>query len=310
MDERKTEVQERAPQERIPDKMKRRHLGDRNDGRVVRSLSPMAKLVPYIMKERSDSQNHIRETFCVDTVLEYINKKRREGYAGFGFMHVMIALYLRCVAEYPALNRFIAGQKVYTRDGYVEVILTIKKEMVLDSPDTVVKATFRPGATPIEVYNEFTRIIEGYRQVKNSNFDKTAKIINYIPGLLKKFTIGFLQFIDYFGLLPRFLTRISPFHGSFFITSMGSLGVPPIYHHLYNFGNVPIFCSFGIKQRKFNLNRDGSVEEHSYIDVTFVLDERICDGYYFASTLKYMKRFLREPWKLDAPPEVVRRDID
>ncbi|HOQ15049.1 MAG TPA: 2-oxo acid dehydrogenase subunit E2, partial [Bacillota bacterium] len=70
------------------------------------------------------------------------------------------------------------------------------------------------------------------------------------------------------------------------------------------------FFSFGIKQRKYVLNRDGSVEEHSYIYVTFVLDERICDGYYFASTLKYMKRFLREPWKLDTPPEVVRRDID
>ena len=51
------------------------------------------------------------------------------------------------------------------------------------------------------------------------------------------------------GLLPRALTDLSPFHGSLYITSMASLGIPPIYHHLYDFGNVPVFCSFGKKRR-------------------------------------------------------------
>ena len=44
--------------------------------------------------------------------------------------------------------------------------------------------------------------------------------------------------LDYFGFLPRWLTKLSPFHGSVYITSMASLGIPPIFHHLYDFGNV------------------------------------------------------------------------
>lgn len=293
----------------VCDVIKKRRWGDRIDGRRVRSLSPMAQLIPYIMRERSDAQNHIRETVNVDRILDYINEKRHAGYQGFGFMHVMIATYVRAIAEYPGINRFINGQKIFARDGYVEVCLTIKQEMVLDAPDTAVKIALLPNATALDVYHAIQNKILGYREVKDSSFDKTAKLLNAIPGLFKRFAVGTLYFLDYFGFLPRFLTRLSPFHGSVYVTSMGSLGIPPIYHHLYNFGNVPVYCSFGVKQRRSELLRDGTVAEHSYIDVNFVLDERICDGYYYAAALKYMKRFFRDPWLLDTPPAEVKEDF-
>lgn len=300
-----------APEKKpVCDVIKKRRWGDRRDGRRVRTLSVMAQLIPYIMRERSDAQNHIEEKFNVDRVLEYINEKRRAGYQGFGFMHFMMATYVRAVAEYPGINRFVNGQRVYTRDGWVEISLVVKQEMLLESPDSVIKLTLPPDATALDVYEELYHKINEYRAEMDSSFDNLMRVINFIPGILKRFTVGLLFFLDYWGLLPRFLTRLSPFHSSFYVTSMGSLGIPSIYHHLYNFGNVPIFCSFGTKHRETELRRDGSVTEHSYIDVKFVMDERICDGFYFAAALKYMKRFFRDPWLLDTPPAEVKRDID
>lgn len=123
-----------------------------------------------------------------------------------------------------------------------------------------------------------------------------------------KFAIGCLSFLDYFGALPRFLTKLSPFHGSLFITSMGSLGIPPVFHHLYDFGNVPIFLSFGSKYRENVLLDDGTVEKQSFVDFTVVTDERICDGYYFASALKFMRGIVRNPKQLDEKPAVVIAD--
>ena len=143
----------------------------------------------------------------------------------------------------------------------------------------------------------------------DSDFDNTARIINYIPRLIKKFAIWFLKTLDYFGLLPRFLLNVSPFHGSMFITSMGSLGIPPIYHHLYNFGNVPVFISFGAKKSVNEIDDNGQVIKRKYVDYTVVTDERICDGYYFASTLKILRGCLRHPERLDTPPEQVIEDI-
>ena len=90
---------------------------------------------------------------------------------------------------------------------------------------------------------------------------------------------------------------------------MGSLGIPPIYHHLYDFGNIPVFCAFGAKYTVNELKLDGTVSPHKYIDYKFTTDERICDGHYFAAALKLFKSILKNPECLDTPPETVFEDI-
>ena len=61
---------------------------------------------------------------------------------------------------------------------------------------------------------------------------------------------------------------------------MGSLGIPPIVHHLYDFGNMPVFVAFGCKYHKNEVLDDGTVVRRKYIDYTVNTDERICDGFY------------------------------
>ncbi len=277
-------------------------------GRKLKTLPGMAVVSPYIMRTRQDSSNLVRDTIRVDKIEEYIREKRAEGLTNFTLMHILIAAYIRAVAARPALNRYIQGQRCYTRNN-IEICLTIKKDMTLESPDTVVKAYFYPDATVYDVYNELNRVIEEFRNDPGGNFEDTVKVLSYIPGLLFKGVMATLRFLDYFGLLPRFLTKLSPFHGSFFITSMGSLGIPPIFHHLYDFGNLPVFMSFGAKYRKNVLLDDGSVEKQSFVDYTVVTDERICDGYYFASGMKMLRSIIKNPRQLDTPPEKVVKDI-
>ena len=182
--------------------------------------------------------------------------------------------------------------------------------MSLDSPDTVIKVILPPSATIEDVYNEFNEKIEGYRNHPNSSFDKLAKVLNFIPGLLLRWTVRFLRFLDYFGLLPRALTKLSPFHGSLFITSMGSLGIPAIYHHLYDFGTLPLFLSYGSIFTADAIKRDGSRERHHFVTFKVVTDERICDGYYYASCFKRIKRYLLHPELLDDFAQNVVEDID
>ena len=286
-----------------------RRFGDRNDGRRLRSLSPIFAVSPYIMKTRNTSQNFIEDHIEVSEMERYIVEKRKAGQKQFGVLHVLLAAYVRTCARYPGLNRFIAGQKIFTRDREIEVNMTIKKEMSTDSPDTVIKVTFDPADTAAVVYERFNAKVQ---EVKNApadtGFDKLAGAFNLIPGLLLKFFVFLLQAMDYFGLLPRFLTKLSPFHGSLYITSMASLGIPPIYHHLYDFGNVPVFCSFGKKRRVFETLRDGTVVRRKYMDCNFVTDERIVDGFYFASAMRYLHSLLDDPWQLDQPPETVAAD--
>ena len=147
-------------------------------------------------------------------------------------------------------------------------------------------------------------------QELDSSLDGLIQYLNLIPSIVLKFVVWLLKLLDYFGMLPKFLLELSPFHGSLFFTSMGSLGIPPIYHHLYDFGNLPCFGAFGMKRRALELQEDGTVVQKKYIDVKFVLDERICDGFYYATFFKHYRRLLAHPEVLDNPPETVVRDID
>lgn len=270
----------------------------------------MSVIVPFIMKNRVGSSNLLCDKVNVTKLEEYIKDKQQNcGMKNLSMMHVLIAAYCRTVASRPALNRFIRGQRVYTRRS-IEICLAIKKEMTTDSPDTVVKVFLGPEATLGDVYEQLDKIITDYRNNPGGDFDNTAKAFSHTPAVIFRGLMGFFKFLDYFGLLPKYLTKVSPFHCSMFITSMGSLGIPAIYHHLYDFGTCPMFIAFGAKKRRYEVNPDGSVYKSQSMDIKFTTDERICDGFYYSKVLKTFKSILMNPYQLDEAPEEILEDID
>ena len=52
--------------------------GDRKDGRLIRTLSPMNIVAGYIMPTRNDACNSIQTTFEISKVERYIRQKREE----------------------------------------------------------------------------------------------------------------------------------------------------------------------------------------------------------------------------------------
>ena len=286
--------------------------GDRIDGRKIRTLAPMAQITAYFQVERNTCSNLFEESFEITNIDRYIRQKRKEGYTDFGITHVLLAAYVRGIAKYPQLNRFISGQKVFSRGNDIQYCMVIKKTMSVDSPDTSIKVHLTPYDTSIDVYNKLKAAVDSVKatQELDSSLDSLIMYLNLIPSVVLKFVVWLLKLLDYFGLLPKFLLELSPFHGSLFFTSMGSLGIPPIYHHLYDFGNLPVFGAFGCKRKALEVTEDGSVVQKKYIDVRFVLDERIVDGFYYATFFKYYRRLLAHPEVLDLPPEEVVKDID
>ena len=289
-------------------KPRKKRFGDRKDGRRLRTLTPYNYVIPYIMKVRADSQNHFEDVLDITAAEKYLDKKRKEGYTEMGLLHLFLASYVRLVSERPAVNRFIAGQKIYARNN-IQGVMTIKKRLAIDSPDTSIKVTFDPRDSVPVVYQKFQAAVEKATS-STTDFDNTARLLTKIPGLLFRFTIGFLRFLDYFGKIPNSLVKVSPFHGSFVITSMGSLGINAIYHHLYDFGNIPVFISYGKIFSQDVTLLDGTVEHHHFVTLRVVTDERICDGYYYASAFKKLKRYMLNPDLLDTPVTHVTEDVD
>lgn len=289
---------------------RRRRWGDRKDGRKLHKIYPMLKFMPYVMPKRCDALNTFADSLDMTKTDKFCRQKIKEGKTNFSLLHVMIAAYVRAISQKPGINRFVSGQKIYARNE-IAINMVIKREMSPESPDTCIKVFFLPTDTVDDVYEKFNALVEANKKIDDRNsFDKLNKALVFIPGLFLKFTVGLLSFLDYFGWLPKKLTDLSPFHGSMFITSMGSLGIPPIYHHIYNFGNIAVFMAYGTKRNELYLDRDGNVQKRKVVDLKVVTDERICDGYYYASAFKMIKRMVENPELLELPPEQVVEDVD
>ncbi|MFQ8765473.1 MAG: hypothetical protein ACLR8U_02310 [Oscillospiraceae bacterium] len=287
------------------------HLGDRVDGRKLRTLDPVQIVANYIMPTRVGSSNFVRDSVEITAMERYIREKRRAGLTSFGITHVFLAAYVRTVAKYPALNRFLSGQQVYSRGDDIQFCMMVKEDMTTDAAESAMKLHLTPTDSVEDIYRKMNEQVTRIKEASDaSDFDKTAKLLSLIPGIVFKFVVWLLKVADYFGLLPKFLLEVSPFHGSIFFTSMGSLGIPPIVHHLYDFGNLPVFCAFGCKYRKNEIDMEGNLVQRKYIDFTVNTDERICDGFYFATALKHMKKLLQHPERLDEPLDEVVKDVD
>ena len=292
-------------------KKRKRRFGDRSDGYLIRNISAMSKFMPYVMPQRCDACNTFSDHIDVTFTDKYCREKVKSGMSNFSFLHVLLAAYVRAISQRPALNRFVSGRKIYHRHK-IEVNMVVKKTLAIDSPDTAIKVYFEPDDTIDEIYEKFNRVVEEVKSKpdEQTSFDKINKALTIIPGWLIRFAVAVISWLDYHRMLPKFLLNVSPFHGTMIVTSMGSLGIRPIYHHLYNFGNLPVFFAYGNKQTKVSCDAQGNVVQKKAIELKVVTDERTVDGYYYDSAFKLIKKYCENPTLLEAKPDQVFEDVD
>jgi pyruvate/2-oxoglutarate dehydrogenase complex dihydrolipoamide acyltransferase (E2) component len=287
----------------------KKKIGDRYDGRRIRSLDPFYKIIPYIMQNRTDAQNFYEDKLHIDNIEEYLKNKRRLGIKNIGLLHILIAAMVRTIAQKPGLNRFVAGQRIYARNEIL-VSLALKKQMNEGGIETTIKLKFSPTDTVFDVAEKINAVIEDNKKAETKNSaDKTAKIIMLCPGFIVKFLVWFFKKLDYFGMMPKIINKISPMHTTMFITDLGSLGIQSIYHHLYEFGTTSIFVAFGAKFTERLIDKDNSIIQRRFVNIKIVTDERTVDGFYYASAFKVFKRLLQHPEQLEERPETVIEDM-
>ncbi len=273
-------------------------LGLRSDGRKIKNLNPVFRAIPHIMRDRNDSQVYYTQEVSLKYLDEYIENKEKEGIK-MTYMNIIYAALVRLLAERPLLNRFIMNEKAYARYG-ITISLVIKKGMNLDAEETTLKIPFKGSENIFEIKEKLDEAIVKNKEVEaKNNTDKLAKILSFVPDWLFKIIINILRFLDKHGMMPKAIINASPFHTSAFLTNVGSLGIDAIYHHIYNFGTTSVFVAMGKKKKAYIYDDEDNIVEEKVIKLSWVADERICDGFYYASALKSFYRYMRKPELLE-----------
>lgn len=287
---------------------RKRRFGDRYDGYRVRNLDLPFHIIPVILRNRCDSEVFFEEKVDVAPLEEYVRKKRREDLPHLHTMHVILAAMVRVYALRPRINRFVAGKKIFAHNN-IRFGMTVKRSLSMEGEETEVLPVFQPTDTLQDVVETFNKALETAFDSESNQSDSVNRFFSYIPTWLKSFVVMILRNLDKFGKLPKFIYRASPFHTSGYITNLGSLGIDSVYHHLYEFGTNSLFLAIGKKLTEYVANADGEMEKKKVMNFRFVVDERICDGFYYANAIKLFCKYIKRPELLELPPEELPDEI-
>jgi hypothetical protein len=277
---------------------------DRYDGWRVRNVDTVFSVIPFFLRTRMDAQNFFEEQLSVDHLEEFI-KEHKEDIPNLSIMHIIMAAHIRLISQRPHLNRFVIWNKIFARN-HMNFAIAVKRTLSDEGEETLIKPYFLPTDTLQDVVQKVVDEQAKNQQVgQKNNSDAISKIMGYLPDFLLRTLVFLLLGMDKVGIMPKIINKASPWHCSMFLTNIGSIGVESIYHHLYEFGTCSMFVAMGKKSRSHTLNREGELKPHKSIQLKFVLDERICDGFYYASSMRMLSKYLADPSVLLTPPERV-----
>lgn len=275
----------------------------RADGKRLKHSDPMYTVAAHIMARRSDAMNMTTIDIPVDPMQRYINRTRKEGRA-VSHLALVLAAYVRTLADYPALNRFVVNKRIFARNEICVGMVVLKAGQ---DGGTMSKIHLLPDDTIDEVNEKINRYVADNRAVPEKNgTEKLIKILLGIPGLLRV-GVPFFKWMDKHGLLPKAIIDASPFHASMSITNLASIKTDSIYHHCYDFGTTSLFLAMG-NFHEVARRHQGEIVFERCMPIGAVMDERICDGHYFATAFRTFKRYLAQPELLEQKPATVKPD--
>jgi hypothetical protein len=146
------------------------------------------------------------------------------------------------------------------------------------------------GATLADIVKLVDGVVGGARSGKRDQTDKELGLVLALPGFLTRIAVSALRALDRFGLMPHFMIAGDPLYASMFVANLGSIGMDAPFHHLYEWGNIPLFCAIGRAH-------------HGRMPFRFTFDERIEDGLYCLASIELMRVALETGEGFGLPPD-------
>jgi hypothetical protein len=271
----------------------------RPDATPVPLVHPIRRIMPFLMPTKNGAfvlfEQHI-ESGPAQQLLARLNAGRPPERALTLFHLVLRAIGL-ALAEYPRLNRFVAGSRLYARDG-IWLSFSAKQRLERDAPIFTVKLRFDP-AEPLPAMGDRIHLALAERRAgQETTSEREVRAFLRLPAPVLRLGVRVMRRLDAWGLLPASFITPDPLYASAFVANLGSVGLDAAYHHLYEYGTIPIFVTMGRLHRAPVVLADGSVGSQERFTLRYTYDERIEDGFYAARALELVHALLQAPSRL------------
>lgn len=279
----------------------KRKPGDRRDGVLLKNTDSMHLMMPLMYPNRCDNEAFISERIDLTKANAYLAEKNAESPAyRYNQFQLVVTAVLKTITLRPKMNYFIANKNMYQRRE-VSAAFTIKKIFSDEGGEALAFIHAKDSDNLDSIHDEIYRQVSYCRGDRKDPSTASMDAVQKLPRCLVKFVGVVARFLDRHGWMPKAMIATDPYYASAVLTNLGSLKLKSGYHHLTNWGTTSVFCAIGeIRKRPFYQD-DGSVEMRESVDLGLTIDERIADGYYYAKTVRLLKKLLENPELLEKP---------
>lgn len=263
-------------------------------GKLAKNVPAYRRMAIILFARRNESAVHFEEAVDVTDTLPWLERwNAKEGAPHLTFFQLLLFGLARTLHEHPRLNRFVAGRKLYQRDG-VWLTFAAKKSLSPDSPLVEVKREFPEDETLEQFAEAMAARLREARSDELLKVDREVKFFLKIPHYILILLVRLIGTVDFFGLLPRSFIKDDPFFASAFLANLGSVGGSAAFHHLYEYGDIPIFVTLGRVTDEVVV-RDGQPAVRKIARLRIVYDERIEDGFNALKAMITLRKLLETP---------------
>ena len=266
----------------------------RSDAVLATDVPGYRRFMPALMPTRGGSTVYFDQQVRVagaERLVAAVRESRPGVHATF--FHVVLWALARTIGRHPHLNRFVAGGRVYDRDG-IWISFTAKTEMSDTGVLTEVKRRFDAAQPFVDLVRDVQAAKADVRGGGKSAADRELQLFLHLPPILRRGVVVTAGAANALNLLPAGFIERDPFFASAFVTNLGSVGLDAAFHHLYEYGTIPIFCAVG-RVHEAPVADGGRPAVGRVASIKFSYDERVEDGLYAALALEEFKAMVEEP---------------
>jgi len=281
---------------------RKKNFGDRRDGTLIKNLDSMHFIMPIIYPNRCDNEAYISECIDLTNINSYLEKKNLSNPEyKYNLFQIIVAAVLKTVTLRPKMNRFIANSNMYQRNE-ISAAFVIKK-IFSDNGEEGLAFIHSKGEDTLDtIHNEIYRQVSVCRKDgKKDSSTESMDLFNSMPRFISKTLVKLVCVLDRHGMVPKTFIASDPYYSSVILSNLGSIKLHSGYHHLTNWGTTSIFVVVGEKKKRPFYDENGNMTMKDSLDLGLTVDERIADGYYYAKTIRLLKKLLENPELLEAP---------
>lgn len=267
----------------------------RSDGTSIERLPALRRLMPFLMPRRNDAYVLFEQAIPTAPLLALLARLNagRPDAERVTLFHCVLRAIGMALTDFPRLNRFVAGHRLWERRG-IWLSLSAKQRLDRDAPVFSTKIRFDPTESLVGFAERMQRTLQHGRRGEAAS-DKEIGLLVRLPRTALRLLMWLQPRLDRLGLLPERLVEDDPLYASAFVANLGSVGLDAAFHHLFEYGTVPIFVTMGRVHRIPLVHEDGSVGSHEVFVLRYTYDERIEDGFYAARALEALAGYLADP---------------